>query len=89
MIHAEHDIIYECDRDIDKRLAYLPKYIALLGIDGQLPASAVVEEFIEVHLYSGGISADHGVCDFMLDGKLSPISINLCGTENAVFTEQE
>lgn len=88
MTHAQHGIIYDCKRDSDDRFAYLCKYMALKMLGDRLPTSAVVEEFIEARKYSGDVSADHGVCGFMLGGKFFPISINLCGTENGICLYQ-
>jgi hypothetical protein len=84
----EHSIIYDCEQDQEKRINYLREYIGMKVVSEQLPTVAVIEEFIEAQKRSGDIDADYTVCGFVLDGKLFPTSINLCGTENGSYIEQ-
>jgi hypothetical protein len=84
----EHAIIYDCEQDQDKRINYLCEYIESKVVGERLPKLAVIEEFIKPEKRSGDIDADYTVCGFVLDGKLFPTSINLCGTENGCYIEQ-
>jgi len=84
----EHGIIYDCEQEQEKRIQYLYEYIKNKVIGQRLPKLAVIEEFIEPQKRSGDIDADYTVCGFVLDGKLFPTSINLCGTENGCYIEQ-
>ena len=84
----EHAIVYDCEQEQEKRLQYLCEYIENRVVGERLPKVAVIEEFIEPQKRSGDIDADYTVCGFVLDGKLFPTSINLCGTENGVYIEQ-
>jgi hypothetical protein len=88
MSPSEHAIIYDCEQEQDKRFHYLCEYIENRVVGERLPKIAVIEEFIEPQKRSGDIDADYTVCGFVLDGKLFPTSINLCGTENGVYIEQ-
>ena len=88
MTPGQHGIIYDHERDKEERVTYLREYISTRMMDNQLPRVAAIEEFIEEARYSGGINADIGVCGFMLAGIFFPISINLCATENAMYTDQ-
>ncbi|CAF4094867.1 unnamed protein product [Adineta steineri] len=84
----EHAIVYNCEEIQEKRINYLREYIENKVVGERLPTLAVIEEFIEPQKRSGDIDADYTVCGFVLDGKLFPTSINLCGTENGCYIEQ-
>ncbi|CAF3509913.1 unnamed protein product [Rotaria sordida] len=88
MVPSEHSIIYDCEEEQEKRINYLREYMEDKIVGEQLPRLAVIEEFIEPQKRSGDIYADYTVCGFVLDGKLFPTSINLCGTENGCYVEQ-
>jgi hypothetical protein len=88
MSHSEHAVIYDCEQEQEKRITYLREYIESRVIGERLPTLAVIEEFIEPQKRSGDIDADYTVCGFVVDGKLFPTSINLCGTENGCYIEQ-
>ncbi|CAF4594834.1 unnamed protein product [Rotaria sp. Silwood1] len=88
MCPSEHPIIYDCDEEPEKRIKYLREYMKNKIVGERLPTLAVIEEFVEPQKRSGDIYADYTVCGFVLDGKLFPTSINLCGTENGCYIEQ-
>jgi hypothetical protein len=88
MSPSEHGIIYDCEQEQEKRIQYLYEYIKTKVVGERLPKLAVIEEFIEPQKRLGDIDADYTVCGFVLDGKLFPTSINLCGTENGCYIEQ-
>ena len=88
MSPSEHAIIYDCNEDQEKRIIYLHDYMESKVVGERLPTIAVIEEFVEAEKRSDDIDADYTVCGFVIDGKLFPTSINLCGTENGAYMEQ-
>ena len=88
MSPTRHALLYNCNEDEAKRFDYLCQYIQMKVVGERLPASAVIEEFIDAEKRPDNIDADYTVCGFVLAGKFFPTSINLCGTINGSYIEQ-